>query len=446
VASGRVTEQVEVHVSTTTERQVAHIWRRLGFGATGADVDHGVAIGPKALVNELLRRRPTTPAEWKLPSLSTWQDQSAYLGRQLELMATSPNPLQERLAWILQGIVVVGVSDFVQFDDLRGHLTRLRVNPFGSYTKLLRDTAVLPGMMNYLDGFENSADHPNQNYARELMELFSLGLNDLVSGHPNYSQGDVVQVARALTGYTYDWTTGKIVFDPASFDHGQKHFFGVDQGDAGTPQVITAVSRHPSYRHFIPARLYLELVGRAPDLATLKALGRLWGTTGDVRAVVSAIAHSSAFLAPAAIGSRVKSPVELIASGARALRFPLGASDYGWQMSTFMNQHPFFPPNVAGWPEGTTWLNAGVDMTWGGIVQDFARASAASTTGVAAELLRTSSPTTAPDVAARLCGIVDLSPTTARALHAYTTTGTWDRIRAAGALALVLVAPEFLVN
>jgi uncharacterized protein (DUF1800 family) len=433
-------------MGSVTERQVAHVWRRLGFGATGADLDHGASIGPKALINELLRRRPTTPAQWKLPTLSSWENQAPYLGRQLELMATSPNPLQERLAWILQGIVVVGISDAVSFDDLRGHLTRLRVNPFGSYTKLLGDTAVLPGMMKYLNGDQNSADHPNQNYARELMELFSLGLKNLVTGGRNYTQNDVIQIARALTGYTFDWTTEKIVFDPSSFDNGQKNFFGVNQGNAGLPQVISAISRHPAYRYFIPARLYKELVGHAPDARTLKTLGALWGTTGDVRGVVSAIAHTPEFLAPSAIGTQVKSPVELLVSGARALRFPLGSSDYGWQMSSFMNQHPFFPPNVSGWPGGTTWLNAGVDMTWGAIVQDFAAASAASPTGVAATLQRTSSPSTAAAKAARLCGITDLTATSTRALHGYATAGTWDRTRAAGTLALVLVTPEFLVN
>ncbi len=304
------------------ERLVGHIWRRLGFGASGADLDHGMAIGPRALIDELLQRRLTTPAQWRLPAMTSWEDQTAYLGRQLELMANSPNPLQERLAWILQGIVVVGVTDFVSFSDLQGHIARLRVNPFGSYTKLLRDTAILPGMMKYLSGYENSADHPNQNYGRELMELFSLGLENLVTGATNYSQEDVIQVARALTGYTYDWTTNKIVFDRSSFDSGQKHFFGRNQGDAGTPQVLTAVSKHPAYRFFIPARLYMELVGRVPDVEELKELGKLWGAAGDVRSVVTAIAHSPAFLAPSAIGCRVKSPVELLASGARVDALP----------------------------------------------------------------------------------------------------------------------------
>ena len=433
-------------MGTLVERQVAHIWRRLGFGPKGSDIDHGVKVGPQALIHDLLTRQLTTPTQWKLPTGTDWQSQATYLGRQMELMATSPNPLQERLAWILQGLVVVGISDFVYFQDLQGHVQRLRVNPFGSYTQLLTDTAVLPGMMKYLSGYQNSAAHPNQNYARELMELFSLGIVNPYTGAQNYTQEDVIEVARACTGYSYDWSSGTIYFDPSLFDSGDKVFLGNDRGDANLADVVAAVSTHPSYAYFVPARLYRELVGLAPDQATLAALATVWGRSGDVGAVVGAIAQSPAFLSSAAIGCKVRTPVELIAAGAKVTGFNLTTSDYGWQMSSFMNQHPFFPPNVSGWPAGTAWLNAGVAMTWGAIVQDFVTASVASSTGVVAKLLASATATTAPTVAAKLAGITDLSKATAQALATYAAGGAWDIDRAAGTLALVLVSPEFTVN
>ena len=369
-----------------------------------------------------------------------------YLGRQLELMRSSPNPVQERLAWILQGLVVVGITDSVRFPDLRDHLARLRVNPFGSYTKLLRDTAVMPAMMQYLNGDENSASHPNQNYARELMELFSLGLTNPVTSEQNYTQTDVVEVARALTGYTYDWNTGLISFDPTEFDSGSKTFFGADQGNAGLHEVIKAVSHHPSYRYFVPARLYRELTGMAPSPATLTKLGELWGTTGDVRAVVKKIARSSAFLSPSAMGNRIKTPVELVVSGARAMGFGLGHSDYGWQLSTFMNQHPMYPPNVSGWPSGSIWLNSGVTMAWSSIVQDFAAKSLTSPSGQVTQLHDHATAATAAATAVHLCGLSSVSDSTLSALTSYANAGPWNRKRAAGLLALVLVSPEFAVN
>lgn len=431
---------------TTAAQQVAHIHRRMGFGPTASDIAAGVKAGPQAVITDLLTRPLTTPAQWGLPTASTWQAQAAYLGRQMDLMATSPNPLQERLAWILQGLVVIGLTDFVYFSDLQGHVHRLRINPFGPYTKLLSDTAVMPGMMKYLNGYQNSAAHPNQNYGRELMELFSLGLFNLVSGAQNYTQQDVIEVAAACTGYTYNYTTGTIAFDPSLFDNSNKYFLGKERGDAHLADVIAAVSVHPAYPHFVPARLYRELVGLEPDKATLQSLGGVWGPTGNIGAVVSAIVKSEAFLSPEAIGSRIKTPVELIASGARVTGFDLSTSDYGWQMTSFMNMHPFFPPNVSGWPEGKVWLNAGVAMTWGAIVQDFVTASLSSSTGVVATLAKTANAKTAAGVAAQLCGITNLSAETQSALAGYAAGAAWGAERAAGTLALVLVSPEFAVN
>jgi len=433
-------------VASLVEQQVAHIWRRMGFGPTAADLDHGVKVGPAALIEDLLTRKMTTPAQWAFPAGTDWQAMIAYMGRQFELMRSSPNPLQERLAWILQGLVVVGLSDSVSFTELRGHLGRLRVNPMGSYTQLLRDTAIMPAMMQYLNGDENSADHPNQNYARELMELFSLGLKNPVTGVQNYTQEDVVQIARALTGYTFDWNTSTISFDSSQFDNGTKTFFGVNHGNAGLSQVITAISQHPSYKYFVPARLYREFTGLNAPPATLQQLGKLWGTTGDVRAVVSAIVKSPVFLSTASMNSKVKTPVELLVSGARAYGFDLTSSDYGWQLSTFMNQHPMMPPNVSGWPTGRIWLNAGVTMGWGSIVQDFASASMASGKGRVTELLQSANKATAPTAAMRLCGLGTMSATTSKALSSYVNANTWNRATAAGLLALVLVSPEFAIN
>ncbi len=433
-------------MGSLTERQVAHIWRRLGFGATAVDIEHGVAMGTATLIDDLLTRKVTTPAEWSFTKSTTWQGQVTYLGRQLELMSTSPNPLQERLAWILQGLVVVGLTDSVGFADLRGHLTRLRVNPMGSYTQLLKDTGLQTGMMQYLNGDENSATHPNQNYAREVMELFSLGLNNLVTGAQNYTQNDVTQIARALTGFTYNWINDSIVFDPTQFDHGSKTFFGKNHGDAGFEQVITAISEHPAYRYFVPARLHRELTGLEPSTATLQELGGIWGTSGDVGSVVEAIATSDLFLSDAAIGNRVKTPVELMVTGARVMGFNLGPTDYGWQLSSFMNQHPFYPPNVSGWPEGKIWLNSGVTMSWGNIVQDYATASLAATRGTVTDLVKGANKSTAAATAVRLCGLTDVSAATMKALTKFVEAQPWNRVQAAGLLALVLVSPEFAVN
>src|SRR5437763_9098957 len=169
-------------MGTVTERQVAHVWRRFGCGATDADIDNGVAAGPQALIADLLSRPLTTPADWNFTTATDWVGQGKFLGQQLRLMGIGANPVQERLAWILQGLVVVGIDGTVYFPDLVAHILRLRSDPFASYKQLLSDVTTMTGMMKYLSGYQNSRQHPNQNYARELMELFSLGITHPTMG------------------------------------------------------------------------------------------------------------------------------------------------------------------------------------------------------------------------------------------------------------------------
>src|SRR6185436_483988 len=115
------------------ERQVAHVWKRLGFGPTAADVSNGAKVGPKAVIADLLSRPLTTPSDWQFPTGTDWKAQSQFLGRLLNRMGFSSNAAQERLAWILQGLVVVGIDGTVYFGDLADHIIRLRTNPFGAY-------------------------------------------------------------------------------------------------------------------------------------------------------------------------------------------------------------------------------------------------------------------------------------------------------------------------
>jgi hypothetical protein len=155
-------------------------------------------------------------------------------------------------------------------------------------------------------------------------------------------------------------------------------------------------------------------------------------------------------LSDAAIGARVKSPVELVVNGARVLGYDLSTFDGLEGNLALFGQDPFIPPDVSGWPIGAQWVNTTVAMIWSRMLQSFVQASRAATNGVVQHLLTSISdddaPGLAPRAAARMCGIVDLSRATAAALSTYVSAGSWDADRAAGTLALVLVSPEFLVN
>src|SRR5436305_936123 len=127
-------------MASIAERQAAHVWRRLGFGPTPADVATGAAGGgAQAVVNDLLSRPLTTAADWNFTTGTDWVAQNTFFSQQLGAMAWGANPLQERMAWILQGLVVVGLDGTVYFPEVVGHVLRLRSGALGSYKQLLSD-------------------------------------------------------------------------------------------------------------------------------------------------------------------------------------------------------------------------------------------------------------------------------------------------------------------
>lgn len=437
----------------SVDGQVAHIWRRLGFGPAPGDVDAGVAVGPQALIEDLCGRPDTTEADWAWPVRPDWTEQRAYLSRLFELMATSPSPLQERASWILTGLVVIATQDNIGYPEMKAHFNLLRAGALHSYADLLAGVVPSSGMQWYLDGINSSRTAPNENLARELCELFALGITHPVDGTPNYSETDIREIARALTGYRFNWTTNQAYFDQSKWDSGPKTFFGQARGPAKVAEVLAAVTAHPSFRYFVPRRVYRELVGLEPDAATLEALAQAWGSGGDLRALVCAIARRPEFLSDAAIGARVKCPVELVIGAIRVLGLgDLERFSLDWQLSE-MAQHVFRAPNVAGWPSGSAWLHAGHLIQWSKTLNNLCWADNGSADVTAArrcptirQLHATGSPQTGGDIALGLAGLGDVSPETRQAARDYAGAGSWTFRRACGLMNLVLASPEYLVN
>lgn len=453
------------------QTQVAHIWRRLGFGPGPGDIAAGVALGPQALINQLLALPATQssaaePNPWGFPTATDYTAESVYTGRLLELMAFGPNstgsgataasynPVQERAAWILHGLLVVAIVDSVYYADLKDHINLLRNACFGSYKQLLLDVSTRPGMLKYLNGHQNVVGHPNQNYARELLELFSLGRVHPITGAPNYSQGDIEEIARALTGWQYNWTTGATSFSSSSWDPGTKTFRGQPLGAAKLPEVIEAISAHPSFRYYVPRRLYQELVGLAPSPETLETLAAAFGATGDLKALLSAIVAAPEFLSDAAIFAKVKQPVELSASAARLLGFKRLA-DINFYLATDLrglSQYPLSAPNVSGWPRGDQWLGATPLLNWSSLAGRMAvngfswdGTAGASVCPTVLALHTGGGADTATDRLLALAGLDNASAQTRSRLADYAQSGTWTAARAAGLIHLLLLAPEFLV-
>jgi uncharacterized protein (DUF1800 family) len=231
----------------------------------------------------------------------------------------------------------------------------LRANALGRFRDLLGASAKSPAMLLYLDQVASRRDDPNENYARELMELHTLSVDG------GYTQTDVEQVARAFTGWTL--LNGQFSFDPANHDTGMKIVLGqslpAGRGIEDGEQVLDILAAHPSTAHFICQKLAQVLVADAPAAPLVdRCAAEYLATGGQIAAVVRILLRSPEFAAPAAFRAKVRTPVEMAAFWARALGansdaagLPAALSDMGMRL--------YENPVPTGWSEtGDDWINS----------------------------------------------------------------------------------------
>ncbi|HUR78534.1 MAG TPA: DUF1800 family protein [Acidimicrobiales bacterium] len=452
-------------MATTESERVAHVWRRLGFGPAPGDVAAGVAAGgAAAVVEDLLARPATDAAAWQWPAEQGNKDDSRRLTtRMFELWATGPSAVQERVSWMLCGLLVTGLNGSVLYRDMKEHQSRLRAWPAtGSYKALLQEVANTAAMQKYLNGTFSAPPHANENLAREVLELFSLGVTSPRTGARNYTETDVKEIARALTGYRMDYTTKSVFFDPAKWDRGTKAFLGGDRGAAKLPEVIDAIARHDSFKYFVPRRIYRELLGFDPSARALDEMAAVWGPSGDLSQLISHVARRPEFLAAATIANRVKSPVELLVSALRVLgKKDLSAASMAY-LSGILRQHPLVPPDVSGWEN--SWLHPGHVVMWSHVSywlcwsdKGPAKDGTADATPVnqrnpfVRKLFADATRATAADMALQLAGLHAVSPDTRSAIDAFARSAAWTGEpwtyeRACAVMQLVFNSPEFLVG
>lgn len=453
-------------MAVSAEARVAHVWRRLGFGPAPGDVDAGVtAGGASAVVDQLLARPVTTLADWQWPTdQGVWQDSVNWFTRLCENWAQSPGQLQERVSWMLAGLLVVGATDLVQYADYKDHHARLRNWPtYSGYRALLGDVAGTAPMQKYLTNVFSVPPHPNQNLAREIMELFSLGVTDPKTGANNYTQTDIEEIARALTGYVMDWNTGVVSFNSSYWDSGNKTFLGASRGAAKLDDVVAAISSQSSFRYFVPNRLYREFMGFDPSTSALDDMAAVFGTNGDITGLISHIVHRPEFLADTTIGNRVKSPVELLVSQMRVLGVQ-DVTDWSTMWATeLLRQCPILPPDVSGWDgmwlhptQIVIWARLNYWYTWSDTGPDQDGTSKATPpqkqNPTVRKLYAQADRTTAADMALQLAGLYDVSSQTRNAIDAYAkaydygSTEPWSFARACGVMQMVFDSPEFWVS
>lgn len=362
VQKGGLTNLFHSSGPMASETQIGHLLRKAGFGATQADLNTYRSLGFSGAVDQLLNYQQVSESdtENRLNALnlnlnSPIDQQRWWLLR----MAWTQRPLLEKMTLFWHGVLtssfrkVGGKNAYVRMINQNNFL---RAHAFDTFDTILLGITADPAMLFYLDLTKSTKAHPNENYARELMELFTLGLG-------NYTQQDVYMGAAALTGWHARGLTSQ--YYPNDHSNLTKTYLG-HTGNLDYKDVVNILANHPATPWFISRKLFTFFVYENPSVDDLKPLVASYTQSGhNMGAVMRTLLLSPQFSSSQAYRSRVKSPVEFTVGAYRQL----GLTDNGMSLpgiATLMGQTIFDPPNVAGWPGdkvSSLWLNSGTWMT-----------------------------------------------------------------------------------
>lgn len=263
-------------------------------------------------------------------------------------MVTTSRPLEEKLTFFWHGHFATSETKVRDYRMMLVQNRMLRARASGNFRDLLLGIMRDPAMLVYLDNGENVKDHPNENFGRELLELFTLGVG-------NYTEQDIREASRAFTGWTNDVLEFR--FDPALHDAGPKKFLG-REGEFGGEEIVDIILAQPAASEFIAAKLYRFFVRDEISDATRQALGKTFrGADYEIKPLLKTIFLSHDFHSERSVATQIKSPVQLFVSTYRKLgvsKTPT-APDFN-DLTEPLGQSLLYPPNVAGWSGGRAWI------------------------------------------------------------------------------------------
>jgi hypothetical protein len=339
-----------------TRERAAHLFRRAAFGADWAMLERALNEGPAATVDRLLQggeggdsfyaeaRRAVEPllgAPIEAGHLPAWW---------LHVMLRTPHPLLEKITLFWHGHFATSSAKVTDPRLMYGQNALLREHALGSFRPMLHAMAKDAAMLIWLDSAVNRKAHPNENFAREVMELFCLGL-----GH--YTEQDIKQAARSFTGW--EVRRGRFFFNPYQHDSGEKLVLGT-RGPFNGEDVLQILLEQPAAAEFLTGKLYRYLVSETlpgtPELLAPLAEGYRQRDY-DTAWLVGTILRSNLFFSDAVRRTRVKGPVELAVGLLRALEATVNTYALAEDLAP-LGQALFAPPNVKGWDGGTEWINS----------------------------------------------------------------------------------------
>lgn len=354
-----------------SERErIAHLLRRAGLGASKAELDYYAGMGYRGAVEallafdrvpeeypQLLNRLQGDSPQLRMPHAKMW-----WVARLL----STRRPLQERMVLFWHNHFATSASKVPRAELMILQNETFRRLALGNFREILLAVSRDPAMLLWLDNHLNRKGKPNENYARELLELFTMGIG-------SYTEQDVKEAARAFTGWSLRPRVG-FQFVPAWHDDGEKVFLG-QRGNLNGTDIIDILVKHPKTAEYLCTKLFRFFAYDNPDVAVIRALTKTYFDSGyHIGAVVKQILLSQAFQSPRAVRTMTKCPVDFVIGTLRALgvgqrlsallqgdalpALVIGFLRFADQAMQRMGMSLFYPPSVKGWDWGRAWINS----------------------------------------------------------------------------------------
>ena len=344
--------------------KITHLLRRAGFGPSPADLSVYLDLGVSGAIDRLINYSSVAnDVDQRLASFNFQFNTRANLIRWwLARMTLTQRPLEEKMTLFWHGVLTSSFAKIGKSANLPLMIqqnTLLRTHAMGRFDDLIRAISTDPAMLFWLDGRFNAGSRPNENYSRELMELFTLGIG-------NYTQDDVHAGAKALSGWVV--RNGQSVFAPRRFYEGTITYLG-HTGHLGLDDVVSIVCAHPATAGHLARLMWSFFVYDNPSQADVQPLVDAYHQSDhQIGAMVKAMFNAPAFFSEKAYRGRVKSPAEFVVGAVRALGLAptVPVLTVMGQAMANMGQTLFDPPNVAGWPGdklSTAWMSTQVWIT-----------------------------------------------------------------------------------
>ncbi len=267
-------------------------------------------------------------------------------------MLKSPRPLEEKLTLFWHGHFATGYKTVKSTRAMYLQNQLLREHALGNFGKLLHGIARDAAMLRYLDNDKNVRQHPNENLAREIMELFSMG-------EGNYTEQDIKEAARALTGNSFDRRTGEFAFRRRVHDSGEKTIFG-RTGSFDGAAFVDLILEQPATARFIARKIFVFFAHSDPSEQTTRQLADVLRRADyELSPLLRTLFSSKEFYGTATMGTQIKSPVQLLVGTIRGLGLKNASLRKVIADAATMDQELMQPPNVKGWDGGAAWINAG---------------------------------------------------------------------------------------